>query len=188
MKLKGKIFLIIGIVLVLLFVIGAFFYYSIAGKDYTSRYERDVADGTLVNPVDRLSTEEAVANFDESFIYYLLYEIKAYNLHNPPLSSDEPKLFLYVGEQVYSASIRKGDIIVSKSAISGYDAIIRMSALEGVLMLQDKSYISKSFQEGKSSIELVADKTTLFGKGYLNLYTELTGKGITGNVLRIYAG
>jgi len=188
MKLRGKISLIIGIFLILLFVVCAFLYYSLSGRDYTSMYEQNVRAGTLVNPIERLSTDEAIVKFDESFVYYLLYQIKAYNLHNPPLSSDEPKLLLYADENVYGASVNKGKIIVNNGEISNYDIVIRTTVLEGVLMLQDKNYISKSFQDGKSTIELVGTKSSLFGKGYLNLYTELTGKSITGNIIRISSG
>ena len=47
-------------------------------------------------------------------------------------------------------------------------------------MIQNKEYIEQSFQEEKSTIEAVSDKTVLATKGYLELYTELTGKSITG--------
>jgi len=51
-------------------------------------------------------------------------------------------------------------------------------------MINDKNYIEQSFKDGTSQIELVATKTTLFSKGYLSLYTDLTGESITGMVLR----
>ena len=50
------------------------------------------------------------------------------------------------------------------------------------------AYIKESFSSGKSEFELVANKATLFSKGYLSLYKDLTGKGITGSVIGIYLG
>jgi len=47
-------------------------------------------------------------------------------------------------------------------------------------MLQNKDYISESFQSGASKMEMVAGKTELASKGYLEIYTGITGKSITG--------
>lgn len=49
-----------------------------------------------------------------------------------------------------------------------------------------KTYIKQSVQEGKTSFELKASYTTLFSKGYLNIYKEITGKSFTGSVIRIF--
>lgn len=54
-------------------------------------------------------------------------------------------------------------------------------------MIRDKNYVEESFRNGKSSIELVAGKTELFEKGYLALYTKITGKSITGSAIKIFA-
>ncbi len=49
-----------------------------------------------MNPAEGLSVEQAIVEFDESFVYYLLFNIKAYNLHNPPLSSAEPRIEFFM--------------------------------------------------------------------------------------------
>ncbi|MDO8563408.1 MAG: hypothetical protein Q7R87_00175 [Nanoarchaeota archaeon] len=180
--------LILGIVLVVVFFIGAFLYFALVGVDYSSRYNDYEKSGQLVNPTLKLSTEEAVDNFNEDFVYYMLYQIGFYNLRENALTGDKPRILIYADEDFYSAEINKGEIIVSKEKIGNPDVIIWTSKLEGVLMLQDSNYVVKSFNEGKSKIELVADKSSLFSKGYLKIYSKLTGKSVTGNIIRIYSG
>ena len=72
--------------------------------------------------------------------------------------------------------------------IAAEDVIINTTKLEVVRMMNDRSYISKSFGSGKSEMIFVADRSTLFSKGYLNLYDQLTGRSITGNIVRMTLG
>lgn len=175
-----------AIALAVVLIIGLFFYFSLSGPSY-DRYYKTLADnGQLVNPTEGKSVEESAAQFNESFVYYLLYNIKAYNLHNVPLSDNKPRLQLYIGEIAYNAVIDSGKMIVAKGKISNEDVVIRTSTIEAVKMMQNKEYVFKSFESGGASIELVASKSTLFGKGYLNLYNQITGKSVSGNVVGIY--
>ena len=171
-----------GVLGVVLFFIGAFLYMSLAKPK--SSGEQTV----LQNPANGLTFEEAKLKFDESFVYFLLVAIKAYELHNPPLSSDSPKIEIVVGDKPFSAIIDKGQILVATRNIDNPDIRINTPLDEAVLMVQNPNYVPNSFADGKSGIELLASKTTLFSKGYLGLYTELTGKSVTGNVARIYTG
>mgnify|MGYP001558657570 CR=1 FL=1 len=172
----------IGVVLVLVLIGAMFFYFSLAGPNYDSAYQSK----NLKDPTAGLSQEQAEAKFDESFVYYFLYSVKAYNLHNPPLSSNKPKMEFIVGEDVYNVIIDKGEIIIDKGSLDNRDAVIRTNAKEAVKMIKDINYIKESFRNGDSSIELTASKSELFSKGYLGLYTEITGQSLSGNVIRIY--
>ena len=179
---RGSLFLWISIILVVALVAAIFFYFVM----FNPNNEKVYAGQEIKNPAANLTTEEAIMAFDEDFVFYLLYSIKAYNLHNPPLSSNMPKMEIHAGDDVFNAVIDNGMINIKLGKIESRDAIITTSREEVVKMLKDRDYVTKSFNDGKSTIELVADKTTLFAKGYLNLYTELTGKSVTGNVIRIY--
>lgn len=185
-KKKRNISFVAGVLLVLVLIGAMFFYFSLGGSDYSASYSAGIESGEIVNPASGLSLEEAAARFDESFVYYLAVSIGAYNLHNPPLSSNKPKIEIFVGEERYNIVVRKGEIEVGSGGIEGEDILIRTSVEEAVKMMQDRNYVKESFLAGESSIELVAEKSTLFAKGYLGLYTELTGESITGNVFRIY--
>lgn len=175
----SKVFWISAFLIVLL-IASLFIYFVLFKPNNLSGYGQ-----TLRNPAFGLTDEQAVAEFNESFVLYLLYSIKAYNLHNVPLTSNYPKIEIDVGDEIFSATVKKGVISVSLGEILNEDAVIKTTKEEAVKMLRDKSYVVKSFNDGKSGIELVADKTTLFAKGYLNMYNELTGKSITGDIIRI---
>lgn len=122
------------------------------------------------NPVANLSDEEAAQQFDASFVRYLLYEIDAEKLHEPPLSKNTPKIEIRVDEEIYFAEVIDNSIKVSTTSSADKDIVIRTSKTEAIKMLRDRNYVSTSFRNGDSSIELVASETTLFSKGYLKLY------------------
>lgn len=176
----------LSIILVFVLILIIFLFFALAKPNYSDSYDGKLKSGEIVNPVSGLSNEEAVSQFDENFVVYLLISIEAYNLHNPPLSSNKPKIGIYVSDKVFNAVISRGQIDVEEGKIDNEDIAIDTTKEEAVLMLRDKNYIVESFNSGKSSVELKADKATLFAKGYLNLYSKLTGKSITGNVIRIY--
>jgi len=177
--------MLVSIIVVVVFVIGIFLYFSLFSPGYISKYNAGGAEP--VNPVSGLSQEEAIAEFNESFIFYSLYVIKAYNLHNPPLSSETPKINFIVDEEAYNAEIVDGEIIVSKGEVEEADVILRSTKLDAVKIMNDPEYARQSYRDGNSNIELLASKSTLFGKGYLNLYREITGRSVTGSVIGIYA-
>ena len=178
---RGRWILWVSLAIVVLFIIALFYYYVLYSPNNQRLYQN------LVNPVSNLSVQEAVVNFDDSYIFYLLYTLKAYNLRNPPLSSDNPKISIMVENRTYYSIIQNGLIKVYPGVTTGEDIVIVTTREEIVSMIKDKSYVQESFSSGRSSIALLAGKTTLFAKGYLNLYTEATGKSVTGNIIRIYS-
>jgi hypothetical protein len=182
---KRGLWIILGVVLVVLLVVAMFLYIALKGPDYSSRY----TEGTqiLENPTKGLSLEEAIDRFDESFVYYLMVSVEAYNLHNPPLSKSRPRMLVLVGEDIYTVVINKGDIEVVKGEEGGgEDIIFRTTTEEAVMMIQNRVYIEESFRQGRSRLETKESKSTLFAKGYLGLYQDLTGSSLTGNVAKIY--
>lgn len=143
------------------------------------KYQQETIPGSsktvLINPVKNITDAEAKQKFDESFVRYLLYSIKANELHNPPLSSETPKINIFVDELTFSAEILENSITVTKSKFPASDINIRTTKDEAIKMLRQKDYVASSFNSGASQIELIASKTKLFSKGYLQLYTDLTG-------------
>ncbi len=183
MKKRGelaKIFLIAAIVILVIVVVALVLYaFFIKGTDRSEKYAQLADSGQIVNPTKGLSQEQAMSAFNESFVYYLLYQIKAYNLHNPPASSDNPKLEFDIGGEIFHAEIQGGDINVAKGSIQEKDVTIITSKQEAVKMLENSSYIFSSFASGSSTIEMHAKQSTLLLKGYLGLYEELTGSKLT---------
>ena len=182
MNKRGNWVLLVSIGFLILLVIALFLYFTLFKQNNEKLYEAK----SIINPVANLSLEEAVNSFNESFIYYFIYEVKAYNLHNPPLSSNKPKINFVIDDKRYNAVITKGNIAVSSGNLDNGDIVIKMSREEAVKILKNKEYIQESFSSGRSEIVLIASKSELFAKGYLNLYNEIIGNDITGNVVRIY--
>lgn len=180
-KKRGWRVIWIILISILIFVIVAlayFFFFDKIGRN------ENMQMAVLANPVLGLSDEQAIAQFNESFVLYLLASIGAQKLHNLPLSSDKPKIEVYIDELVFSAFVDKGAMGVGKGNIASPDIRIKTAKVEAVKMLRDRNFISRSFESGSSKIELVAGKATLFGKGYLDLYKEVTGKSVTGGFLK----
>jgi hypothetical protein len=168
-KKKKLVIVLILVVLISLSLIG---WYLFVGPDYSDLY---LGSGKILkNPVSGLSIDEAVMNFDESGIYYLLVALKTYNLHSPPLSSNNPKIEIIVDDDIYSAIIDKGVIKIFKGEIEGEDIVIYTSKVEAVKMLKNLSYVLNSFKNGLLRVELVAGEIELVSKGYLELYKTLT--------------
>jgi len=114
----------------------------------------------------------------EQQINLILYSLKAYELHNPPLSGNTPKIEFVIDGEIYGSEIVKGEIITVKGREGEPDIRIIMSGEEflNILKSDSKLYFQESLKQGKTKIELLAGKTELFTKGYLSLYKEITGK------------
>lgn len=111
-----------------------------------------------------------IAKVDKDYLRGVLISMGLSELHNPPLSSDTPKIEINVGGVVYNAEVVKKDVYVREGVIDEEDILIRTTKLEIVKMKYNKDYIKTSFMDGKSSIELIAGNFELFSKGYLDLY------------------
>jgi hypothetical protein len=168
------LFIFIGVVIIALLIVIIIIFKG--GKNYEDYYH----EKQITNPALGLSLEEAVDQFNEDFIYYILYSIKAYNLHDPPFSKDHPKIEFRVEEIIYSAEIIKGEMNIQEGDIEEEDILITTTREEAVKMIQDEEYVSESFSSGTTSLEMVAGDLELAAKGYLALYEEMTGEKFTG--------
>ena len=167
---KTRAFVIILFIVIIVIAFSAYYFSRTKNANNTQNVG---TKKVIVNPAAGLSYEEAVAKFDDSFVYYLLYSIGASNLHES-LFGDTPKIKFYIDEDVYNAEVINGKIKINKGEIEGEDIIIKTSTGEAVKMVMNKNYVSDSFKTGESSIELVAGKLELASKGYLKIYDELS--------------
>lgn len=185
MNRRGAFALGFSFFVVLAFMVWIFVFFAFYK---TPGLEQSYLNSDIRNPITGFSIEQASNSVDESFVYYLLYNFKAYNLHNPPLSKDNPKIEIMVDDAFYNAVIKSGEIVVSKGEIKDEDITIRTTSNEMVKMMNNKDYAKLSFSSGSSQIVVMNSKSILLAKGYLNLYSEITGSGITGNVIRMFSG
>ncbi len=144
----------------------------------------------LVNPIQNIvvaNTNEAgevdiakvlaqgILEFDENYINYLLAALGVGHLHKSLLHGN-PFIEFRVGDEIWSSELVKGR--TKKQVIDNEDLIITISKEEAVraLLSSDiKKFMKDSVSNGGTQIEMVSGKTELFSKGYLKMYTELTG-------------
>lgn len=172
--------LIIGIILIIILTIIAFVYYATA----VNNNKPDIS-----NPIEENPNKTEIV-IEESHLSFLLNEMGAYKLHNPPLSNEKPRINIIVDESSFKAEIDKGYANVEKGSFENPDIIIKTSREEvigAITSLKIKEYMKNSVTTGKTSIKLESGYTELFSKGYLNLYQDLTGKSFTGSVVRIFS-
>src|SRR3989344_8758536 len=100
-------FLVLFLLILLLFL-----YFILFKPGNENLYSEQVSSGKLKNPVANVEDSEALRNFDDTYVHYLLYLIKAYNLHNPPLSNEDPLLEVILDDSTYHSYIKKGIIQV----------------------------------------------------------------------------
>lgn len=176
-----KTFLIISISLIIVLIIIAFLYYALAKPNY----EKPTID---INKTQIAINPESVV-IEPNHISYILAELDFYQLRNPPLSSDTPKINIKLDETWFNSQVEQGKIHTKQGSIENPDIIIYTSSdelIEAMKSDEIKEYMKTSVSSGKTQLELKASYSTLFSKGYLSLYQELTGKTLTGSVIRIF--
>ncbi|MDO8508734.1 MAG: hypothetical protein Q7S27_03565 [Nanoarchaeota archaeon] len=167
------IFFIISLLIIALAGIGGIYYILFEYKDDNST---ENVGKVLVNPSKGLSLDDAVKDFNEDYIYFLLFSIKAYNLYEAPFSDELPTIQIDVEDGSYYGEVNEGRIRVGEGTIENEDIVIYSSKEEIIKIMQDRDYVKDSFKNGLSKIELKTDKLELYSKGYLDIYDELTGE------------
>ena len=172
-----------------LFTLGlgvSFVYFSINGQDYSNLYSERILSGEIKNPLSEFSIIERdgveikineglnLTNVEEEMLSYALVELKLYNLHDIPFTSQNPKIEVEIGSNIYSVQVIDGEIEIDSGEINKEDIIIKTTQDEIVKMVNNESYARESFSSGESNVELAANKFILFSKGYTSLYEEFS--------------
>ena len=182
-----KFLKIFGIIVVFVVVIFAIYYTS---TNLFSMEEKIVLENPLKDIVLKYSiegrvsaedvgavVEEAVLEFNENYINYILVALGINNLHKS-VTFENPKIEIALGEDIWSSEIIKGIPNTINSPIDEEDIRITLTKEEAVMALltQDiEQSMKESVSSGRTNIEMVAGKVELFNKGYLGLYKDLTG-------------
>jgi hypothetical protein len=179
-----KIFLIIFVIALILLV------FFTAGFLFKKPHLIEI---NIVNPIANLilkytgesgevnKTEvirEALIEFNQEYINYLLAALGTGYLHNSVIGGN-PRLELVLGNEVWSSEIVKGVPDTKNQAIEKEDIRITISkeeAINAILSDDVENFMQNSVTNGNTRIELIAGKTELFSKGYLDMYNALTKK------------
>jgi len=173
-----NVLILVCLIILIILVSGGLYIYFVMAAPSAPKPGAEVS-----NPIEGMSSEQALLQFNEQYIDYLVFALGAWKLHNPPFSSDTPKIKVVLGEEVFASEIIKGEIRTRRGELGEEDIVVRTTKQEivnAILSLDMKSYIKDSIKEGKTGIEFKASETTLFVKGYLSLYEDLTGESLGG--------
>ena len=176
-----KRWFILGIVLIFMLILGMFVYFSTAAPSKPAE--------NVENPSSGLSEADALAGFNSDYVNYLVFAIGGWKLHNSPVYNEKPVIKVTVDGENFASEIANGVISTEKKDIDNADIEIITSKQEIINSIRSgdiKKYVQDSIAAGKTSLELKAGYSTLFSKGYLNLYKDITGKGFTGSAVRIF--
>jgi hypothetical protein len=126
------------------------------------------------------AVEQAVFEFNEEYINYILAALGISYLHKSPLG-ENPKIKFVLGDETWSSEIVDGRPQTAKKETENEDLKISLSreeAVEAMLSKNIEEFMKSSVATGKTNIEMVAGKTELFMKGYLDMYEHITGEKI----------
>jgi len=127
--------------------------------------------------------EQGVIEFNEDYINYILVALGVGYLHKS-LLFENPLIEFDLGGEIWNSEIIKGIPNSKKARIEDEDLRISISkeeAVEALLANNIEEFMKQSVANGNTNIEMVAGKTRLFSKGYLEMYKELTGEEIEVN-------
>ena len=181
-----KIIIIIGVILIIL---AAVFVFGFLLKK-PARIEVILAnpvEGIILANTNELGEtdemaviQEAVIKFDEEYVNYLLVAIGTGYLHKSILGGD-PVIELVLGDEAWASEIVEGTPFSEKGEAENEDLKISLSkeeAVKAILSSDVEKFMKDSVNNGDTKIEMIAGKTELFAKGYLDLYKAITGEEI----------
>lgn len=121
--------------------------------------------------------EEGVIEFNEDYINYILIALGTSYLHKSPLF-ENPLIKFDLEGDLWNSEIIEGMPNSKRGSVDNEDLIIRISkeeAVEALLAGNIEEFMKESVKNGDTKIEMIAGKTELFSKGYLEMYKQLTG-------------
>ena len=185
---------ILSILGVFVLASGIYVYFALNGTDYTSTYSQRISDGTIIDPIKEFQMSKGTSsenkslsdiihlegisgidlgNLETKSINYMSVKLYLYNLHNIPLTHDNPRIQAYIDSTKYSIEIEDGEIYVKEGIAENPDVIIRTTLDEVSKIIENPEYAKGSLNSGKTSIEITGSKITLFLKGYSKLYSMI---------------
>ena len=186
----------IVLVLLIIVVYVGYLFLSTTNKDVGKGLENPMkkvinkekvrVNGSISNPLVNDSIiynetkviEEGIVNFNEDYINYLLVAIGVGNLHSA-VGFGNPVIEFSIDSDSWGSEMAEGILNTQGGTIEEEDLRIFISKEEAVKALissDAKQFMKDSVNNGGTRIEMVAGKPTLFAKGYLAMYKEITGK------------
>ena len=162
-KSRKKIIVLASVVIIAVFLF--YLYFFIISPTFVTK------------PYLEKPTLQAGQNVEEGHVNWVINELGGYKLHAAPLGGD-PLIELITEGKTFTVKIISNQ--VSSYLGKATDPDIRITAereaFERILSADDiKTEINNLYNEGKITIELLKDETSLVLKGYKAIYDELQG-------------
>lgn len=125
--------------------------------------------------------QEGITEFDQDYINYLLAALGVNSLHKSLVGYGNPVVEFSVEGETWSSEIDNGGLLTQKSPAQDPDLrilISRQEAVQALLSPNIEGFMKESVYNGNTQIELVSGKIELGSKGYLKMYTDLTGEEV----------
>lgn len=184
-KLKkfSRIFLAIVLVLIVLSAVFLFGFLK-SGKKLEIVLENPLKEIIFANTNEagkvnyNAVLEQGVLDFNEDYINYLLVALGVNNLHKSYIGYGNPVVEFVVDDEIWTSELDNG-LNTLKGAGDNEDlriSVSREEAVNAILSSDIEQFMRDSVADGKTRIEMIAGKVELGSKGYLTMYTELTGE------------
>ncbi len=180
------------IFLVIVFILLLVFFYGVFKSPQTQNINRIVLENPLKNivftntnvygEVNKMQViKEAVLEFDEDYINYVLIALGVSNLHKSNIGYGNPVIKFVLGDEVWISELEGGNLVTENVESDGEDLMVILSkqeAVEALLASDVEGFMKDSVVSGRTEIEMIAGKVELASKGYLSMYKELTGEEV----------
>jgi len=183
-----KILIIVFVIIfILLIAVGAGFFLkkpTLVEVNFANPIEHIILANTNLETgiIDKeVVIEEAIFEFNEDYINYILAALGTGYLHKSILGGD-PVIELNLEEEIWHAKIVGGipESVNQETDKEDLRVIIsKEEAVKAILSEDIEQFMKDSVNRGDIQLELVASKAELFTKGYLDMYKRLTGEEVS---------
>ena len=191
--------IILSIFGIIVLALGVYVFLALHGHDYTPTYSKRISEGIIQNPIAELQFSKVnytgnqknstanqtlsdiihvenisgvnLSNLETKSINYMSVKLYLYNLHNIPLTDDNPRIQVYLDNSAYSIQVINGEIYVNAGILNNPDVIIRTTMDEVSKIVDNPEYAKSSIFSGKTSVQIAGSPINLLLKGYAKLYS-----------------
>ena len=101
-------------------------------------------------------------------------------MHNPPFSTDVPKIrFILEDTIIYNSEVIDGSIKTYEGDIDDPDIAIsttKKEVIQAMLAKDMTGFMKDSVANGKTNIDMLASQIELASKGYLQMYNDIASE------------
>lgn len=183
-----RVLIILGIMIIIAMILTIVFFTDFFTKPKNTIVLENPLKDIIIRNTDaqgQVNTDaviqQGIQEFNINYINYLLAALGVNKLHKSLVGYGNPIVEFHLDNEVWSSEIIKGGLNTQKAPAQDLDLKIIISKQEAVLALLSpniEQFMKDSVYNGNTKIEMIAGKVELGSKGYLAMYTQLTGEEV----------